>query len=70
MKIDILKRTRSCKLYSTKTIRLKLNSTKTLKLGFAKYAVDVNLLRIGSTKPNKNSQPLNIFFIRILIVEF
>ena len=38
---------------STKTIQLKLNSTKTLKPGFAKYDVDANLFRLGSTNPKK-----------------
>ena len=38
------------------------NSTKTLKPGFAKDAVDANLLRLGSTNPKNNSQPLDVFF--------
>ena len=29
----------------------------------AKYAVDVNLFRLGSTNPKKNSQPLDAFFL-------
>ena len=37
------------------------NSTKTLKPGFAKYAVDTNLFRLGSTNPKKNSQCLDAF---------
>ena len=39
------------------------NSTKTLKPGFAKYAVDANLFRLGSTNPKKNYQPLDAFFL-------
>ena len=34
------------------------NSNKTLKPGFAKYVVDANLFRIGSTNPQKKIQPL------------
>ena len=28
----------------------------------AKYAVDANLFRLGSTNPKKNMQPLNVFW--------
>ena len=36
---------------------------KTLKPGLAKYAVDANLLRLGSTNPKKNIQPLVIYLV-------
>ena len=34
-------------------------SCKTLKSGLAKYAVDANLFRLGSTNSEKNSQALD-----------
>ena len=46
-----LSKTIRLKLNLSKTIRLKLNSTKTLKPGFAKYAVDTNLFRLGFSAP-------------------
>ena len=38
---------------------------KKLKPGFAKYAVDANLFRLGSTNPRKNSQPLIAFLCEL-----
>ena len=43
----------------SRRIRLKLNSTQTLKTGFAKYAVNANLFRLGSTNPKKKYQSLD-----------
>ena len=39
------------------------NSTEALKPGFAKYAVDAYLLRLGSTNPNKKFPALGCFFL-------
>ena len=53
----------------------KINSTETLKPGFAKYAVDANLFRIGSTNVKDKFAVPGCFFYysdsfrRILLVE-
>ena len=41
---------------------LHIYACKTLKPGLAKYAVDANLFRLGSTNPKKNSQTLDAFW--------
>ena len=38
------------------------NSTKTLKPGFSKYDVDINLFRLGSTNPKKKFPAPGCFF--------
>ena len=47
--------------FENKTFILMQNACKTMKT-IAKYAVDANLIRLGSTNAKKNIQPLDIFW--------
>ena len=58
-------------MYALCSMQMHAHSCKTLKPeGLAKYAVDANLFRLGSTNPKKNSQTPDAFWLGVKTLDF